>query len=41
MDRSHLMQVADIERACFSHPWSLELLEQESGYQDALARQGA
>ena len=36
MDRSHLMQVADIERACFSHPWSLELLEQEL-YNDMLS----
>lgn len=36
MDRSHLMQVADIERACFSHPWSLELLEREL-YNDMLS----
>ena len=36
MDRSHLRQVADIERACFSHPWSLELLEQEL-YNDMLS----
>ncbi|WP_297211109.1 ribosomal protein S18-alanine N-acetyltransferase [uncultured Flavonifractor sp.] len=29
MDRSHLAQVAAIERACFSHPWPAALLEQE------------
>ena len=29
MDKSHLSQVAAIERACFSHPWSEALLEQE------------
>ena len=29
MDRSHLPQVAAIERACFSPPWSEALLEQE------------
>ena len=29
MDKSHLSQVAAIERMCFSHPWSEALLEQE------------
>ena len=29
MDKSHLSQVAAIERECFSHPWSEALLEQE------------
>ena len=29
MDKSHLSQVAAIERECFSHPWSEVLLEQE------------
>ena len=29
MDKSHLPQVAAIERVCFSHPWSEALLEQE------------
>ncbi|MGN8896582.1 ribosomal protein S18-alanine N-acetyltransferase [Flavonifractor sp. HCP28S3_F3] len=29
MDKSHLSQVEAIERACFSHPWSATLLEQE------------
>ena len=29
MDKSHLPQVEAIERACFSHPWSAALLEQE------------
>ena len=29
MDKSHLPQVAAIERECFSHPWSEALLEQE------------
>lgn len=29
MDKSHLAQVGEIERACFSHPWSMDLLEQE------------
>ena len=29
MDKSHLAQVGAIERACFSHPWSEQLLEQE------------
>lgn len=29
MDKSHLDQVEAIERACFSHPWTRELLEQE------------
>lgn len=29
MDKSHLPQVESIERACFSHPWSAALLEQE------------
>ena len=29
MDKSHLSQVEAIERACFSHPWSAALLEQE------------
>ena len=29
MDRSHLEQVAALERACFPDPWSEKLLEQE------------
>ena len=29
MDKSHLPQVAALERACFSDPWSERLLEQE------------
>ena len=29
MDRSHLPQVAALERACFSDPWSERLLEEE------------
>ena len=29
MDQSHLAQVGEIERACFSHPWPVDLLEQE------------
>ena len=29
MDRSHLEQVAALERACFPEPWSEKLLEQE------------
>ncbi|MEQ2456219.1 ribosomal protein S18-alanine N-acetyltransferase [Flavonifractor hominis] len=29
MDKSHLPQVAALERACFAHPWSESLLEQE------------
>lgn len=29
MDKSHLDQVEAIERACFSHPWTRDLLEQE------------
>ena len=28
MDRSHLPQVAALERACFSDPWSERLLEE-------------
>ena len=27
MDRSHIPQIAALERACFSHPWSEALLE--------------
>lgn len=34
MDRSHLAAVADIERACFSHPWSESMLA-EALYDDA------
>ena len=26
MDRSHLEGVAALERTCFSHPWSVEML---------------
>ena len=29
MDKSHLPQVAALERACFSHPWSEAMLAQE------------
>ena len=29
MDRSHLPQVAALERACLSDPWSERLLEEE------------
>ena len=29
MDRSHLGQIAQLERECFSSPWSEELLAQE------------
>lgn len=29
MDKNHLPQVAALERACFSDPWSERLLEQE------------
>lgn len=36
MDKSHLSQVAAIERMCFSHPWSETLLEQEL-YNDMLS----
>ena len=27
MDRSHIPQIAALERACFSHPWSETMLE--------------
>ena len=27
MDRSHIPQIAALERACFSHPWSEAMLE--------------
>lgn len=36
MDKSHLPQVAAIERACFVHPWSETMLEQEL-YNDMLS----
>lgn len=29
MDRSHLAGVAALERACFSHPWTEAMLEEE------------
>lgn len=29
MDRSHLEQVAALERECFSHPWTEAMLEEE------------
>ncbi|MPM01323.1 Ribosomal-protein-alanine acetyltransferase [bioreactor metagenome] len=29
MDKSHLQAIADIERACFSAPWSASMLEEE------------
>ena len=29
MDRSHLEGVAALERTCFSHPWSVEMLAEE------------
>ena len=29
MDRSHLSQIAQLERTCFSTPWSEEMLAQE------------
>ena len=29
MKESHLLQVAEIENKCFSHPWSLKSLESE------------
>lgn len=29
MEESHLLQVAEIENKCFSHPWSLKSLESE------------
>ena len=29
MDKSHLSQVAAIERECFSHPWTEAMLEEE------------
>ncbi len=29
MDKSHLRAIADIERACFSTPWSAAMLEEE------------
>ena len=29
MDRSHLPQLAALERACFSHPWSEAMLAEE------------
>lgn len=36
MDKSHLSQAEAIERACFSHPWTAALLEQEL-YNDMLS----
>ena len=29
MDRSHLEQIAALERECFSHPWTVAMLEEE------------
>ena len=29
MKESHLLQVAEIENKCLSHPWSLKTLESE------------
>ena len=29
MDRSHLSQIAALERECFSHPWTEAMLEEE------------
>lgn len=29
MDRSHLEQIAALERECFSHPWTEAMLEEE------------
>ena len=34
MDRGHLSAIADLERACFSHPWSEAMLA-EALYNDA------
>ena len=36
LDKSHLPQAEAIERACFSHPWTAALLEQEL-YNDMLS----
>lgn len=29
MDKSHLTQIADIEKECFSSPWTVPMLEEE------------
>ena len=29
MDRSHLEGIAELERTCFSHPWSVDMLAEE------------
>lgn len=29
MDRSHIAQIVELERACFSHPWNERMLEEE------------
>ena len=36
MDRAHLDEVMDIERTCFHHPWSKQLIE-EALYNDTVS----